>query len=125
MNRFRYIPLLAGILSAGILVSGAGARGEGTESTLEYTGYRVSSRLTAEFYNTPRLPGSLIVRLANPATGRSLLFTGDFGSGLSPFLCEVSLGIMAGHIPRDLLRRLSPSPRNGRGNLYATTAIST
>ena len=50
--------------------------------------YRVSPKLTAEFFNTPHLPGSMMVRILNPKTGRSLLFTGDFGSGLSPFLKE-------------------------------------
>ncbi|MEA1927877.1 MAG: MBL fold metallo-hydrolase, partial [Candidatus Auribacterota bacterium] len=50
--------------------------------------YRVSPRLTAEFFNTPHLPGSMMVRILNPKTGKSLLFTGDFGSGFSPFLKE-------------------------------------
>ncbi|MDP8214913.1 MAG: MBL fold metallo-hydrolase RNA specificity domain-containing protein [Candidatus Euphemobacter frigidus] len=48
--------------------------------------YQVSPKLTAEFFSTPHLPGSMMVRLSNPVTGKSLLFTGDFGSGLSPFL---------------------------------------
>ena len=50
--------------------------------------YRISPKLTAEFFNTPHLPGSMMVRILNPKTGRSLLYTGDFGSGLSPFLKE-------------------------------------
>jgi len=50
--------------------------------------YRVSPKLTAEFFNTPHLPGSMMVNISNPKTGRSLLYTGDFGSGLSPFLKE-------------------------------------
>jgi metallo-beta-lactamase family protein len=48
--------------------------------------YRITPRLTADFYYTPHLPGSLMTRVSNPLTGDSLLFTGDFGSGLSPFL---------------------------------------
>ncbi len=48
--------------------------------------YRVTPRLTAEFFHTPHLPGSLMTRISNPLTGDALLFTGDFGSGLSPFL---------------------------------------
>ncbi len=48
--------------------------------------YRITPRLTAEFFHTPHLPGSLMTRIANPLTGDALLFTGDFGSGLSPFL---------------------------------------
>jgi len=48
--------------------------------------YRITPQLTAEFFLTPHLPGSLMTRISNPLTGDSLLFTGDFGSGLSPFL---------------------------------------
>ncbi len=48
--------------------------------------YRITPRLTAEFFHTPHLPGSLMTRISNPLNGDALLFTGDFGSGLSPFL---------------------------------------
>ncbi len=48
--------------------------------------YRITDRLTAEFFHTPHLPGSLMARIRNPQTGAALLFTGDYGSGLSPFL---------------------------------------
>lgn len=50
--------------------------------------YRITDRLSADFFHTPHLPGSLMARISNPETGATLLFTGDFGSGLSPFLGE-------------------------------------
>ncbi len=48
--------------------------------------YRITPRLTADFFQTPHLPGSLMARISNPVTGSSLLYTGDMGSGFSPFL---------------------------------------
>jgi len=50
-----------------------------------------SEKLRAVFYPTPHLPGAGMVLIKNPATGHSLLFGGDSGSGLSPFLAPESL----------------------------------
>lgn len=47
--------------------------------------FPVSSNVTASFYLTPHIPGSVMVFLEGQS-GLSLLYTGDFGSGLSPFL---------------------------------------
>jgi metallo-beta-lactamase family protein len=53
--------------------------------------FRVSGRLEATFYNTPHLPGSAMVRIVDSRSGKSLLYTGDFGSGLSPYLPRQSM----------------------------------
>ena len=48
--------------------------------------YRITPKLTAEFFNTPHLPGAMMTKITSNATGKSLLYTGDIGSGLSPYL---------------------------------------
>lgn len=48
--------------------------------------FRISPRITARFLLTPHLPGSVMVRLKGDQSGSTLLYTGDFGSGYSPFL---------------------------------------
>ena len=48
--------------------------------------YRITPKLTAEFFNTPHLPGAMMTKITSNATGKSLLFTGDVGSDLSPYL---------------------------------------
>lgn len=42
--------------------------------------------VTAEFLLTPHIPGSAMIKLTDEATEKTLLFSGDLGSGLSPFL---------------------------------------
>ncbi len=50
--------------------------------------FEIAPGLEASFYHTPHLPGSVMIRLEGRDSGASLLYTGDFGSGLSPFLAE-------------------------------------
>ncbi len=51
-----------------------------------YESFAVSNNVTAEFYHTPHIPGSVITRLEGQNSGYSLIYTGDYGSGLSSFL---------------------------------------
>ncbi|MGI1659685.1 MAG: MBL fold metallo-hydrolase [Desulfitobacterium sp.] len=46
------------------------------------------SNISIELFNTPHLPGSVMVKLKSMKSGESVLFTGDLGSGLSPYLPE-------------------------------------
>lgn len=48
--------------------------------------FGLTSRLQATFYGTPHLPGSAMVRIVDSQSKQSLLYTGDLGSGLSPYL---------------------------------------
>ncbi len=48
--------------------------------------FKVAEEITAEFYHTPHMPGSAMILLRDTEGGGSILYTGDFGSGLSPFL---------------------------------------
>ncbi len=50
--------------------------------------FKVTNNLNATFYGTPHIPGSAMVLLESEVSGASLLYTGDFGSGNSPFLPE-------------------------------------
>lgn len=47
---------------------------------------KVSKYLTVEFYNTPHLPGSVMMLIKSSLSGDSVIYSGDFGSGLSPYL---------------------------------------
>ena len=42
--------------------------------------------IIAEFLLTPHIPGSAMIKLTELATQKTLLYSGDLGSGLSPFL---------------------------------------
>jgi metallo-beta-lactamase family protein len=46
----------------------------------------ITSNISAELFNTPHLPGSVMIKLKSKKNGQSILFTGDLGSGLSPYL---------------------------------------
>lgn len=48
--------------------------------------FPLTSKITARFLLTPHIPGSVMVHLTGNKSGSSLLYTGDFGSGYSPFL---------------------------------------
>jgi len=48
--------------------------------------FQISKNVTAEFLLTPHLPGSVMVLLKGEVSGHKILYTGDVGSGLSPFL---------------------------------------
>lgn len=49
---------------------------------------KIASNISLELFNTPHLPGSVMIKLKSNKSGESILFTGDLGSGLSPFLPE-------------------------------------
>lgn len=53
-----------------------------------YTPVNITPNITIEFFNTPHLPGSVMIKATSGKSGKSLLFTGDYGSALSPFLPE-------------------------------------
>lgn len=46
----------------------------------------LKDRISFEFYNTPHLPGSVMTLIKDKNLDIKILYTGDIGSGLSPFL---------------------------------------
>lgn len=48
--------------------------------------FSITERIILTTYLTPHIPGSVMVLLEGKESGHTLLYTGDLGSGLSPFL---------------------------------------